>query len=109
MRQPIYQFFHAGLLSLLLCFAVQAKELWIYCPANLLVLEEVERVEQLMTRASSAGYTHMLLTDSKFSRLDEMSERYFQNIKRVRSLADKMRIKIVPLYIQLDTRTTFFR
>ena len=67
-------------LLLLLCYILFpsthlfAQELWVYTQTNLLVPDEVQRVEELMQRAKKAGYTHMLLADSKFSRLGQLDE-----------------------------------
>ena len=51
-----------------------ASELWIYCPTNLLVDENVGKLEALWRRASAAGYTHVLLADSKLAKLDDLGE-----------------------------------
>src|SRR5207249_3803331 len=61
-----------------------AIDLWLYYPANLLVDKNVDTLETIWRRASAAGYTHVLLHDSKFSRLGEMDARYFKNVERVK-------------------------
>ena len=76
--------------------AQASKELWLYYPSNLLVNENVDRLEQIWTRAAKAGYTHALLGDSKFSRLHEMPQRYFDNIDRVKKIAAGLKLKVVP-------------
>lgn len=72
------------------------KELWIYCPANFLLQEECQRVHAIMERAAKAGYTHVMVTDSKFSRLSVMDKRYFDNIEQLKSKAAKLNLKLVP-------------
>ena len=72
------------------------KELWVYCPANFLVDSECERVEAILARAAKAGYTHALVTDSKFSRLAEMDKRYFNHIEHLRATAKELKIALVP-------------
>jgi hypothetical protein len=42
------------------------KERWVYAPANYQVNEQADRIIALMKRAKAAGYTHLLITDSKF-------------------------------------------
>ena len=83
----------------LLSFAAgsaQAVEKWIYCPTNLLVDKNVSELETLWRRAAAAGYTHVLLADSKFNRLGEMDARYFRNVERVKKIAAELKMEIVP-------------
>lgn len=77
---------------------VQAQKLerWVYAPANLLVLQEVERLDQLMKEAAALGYTHILITDSKFSRLPEMNQKYFDHVTRIRDRAKELNLQLVP-------------
>lgn len=85
---------------LLTCFcssaAGQRLERWVYVSTNLLVSENVDRLEQLMRDAAGLGFTHLLLADSKFSRLHEMDERYFRHVERVRRLSDELQLRLVP-------------
>ena len=74
----------------------EKRELWLYKATNLLVDKNVDELATLLERAHAAGYTHMLLTDSKFSRLGELDARYFKNIARVKELAAKHQIELVP-------------
>lgn len=71
-------------------------ERWIYAPVNHLVPEQIDRLERLMERGKEAGYSHFLLADSKFSRLAQMEERYFENIGRVKRKAEGLGLKVVP-------------
>jgi hypothetical protein len=75
---------------------VQAKELWVYTQVNLLVPQEVNRLIGLMERASKVGYTHFLLADSKFSRLSELDQRYFDHIEQVQKRAQELNLTLVP-------------
>ncbi len=72
------------------------RELWIYCPANFLVESECKRVHRVMEQAASAGYTHVLVSDSKFSRLHEMDKRYFNHIAELRAKAAELKLVLVP-------------
>jgi len=49
-----------------------------------------------MRRAAAAGYTHLLLSDSKFSRLGDMDAHYFKNIAMIKELAASLGLEIVP-------------
>ena len=73
-----------------------AYERWLYTPRNLLVDKNVDELETLYRRAAKVGYTHVLLSDSKFSKLGDMDARYFKNIERVKKLAAELKLEIVP-------------
>lgn len=72
------------------------RELWVYCPANFLVEAECQRVHKVMEQAARAGYTHVLVSDSKFSRLHEMDQRYLKNIEQLRAKAAALKLVLVP-------------
>ena len=76
--------------------SLSGQELWVYAQTNLLVPEEVEKIERLMQRAKSAGYTHMLIADSKFSRLSQLDQRYFNHVDRIKKHASNLQIQLVP-------------
>src|SRR5258705_12547762 len=71
-------------------------ERWLYCSQNLWVDKNIDDLEALFRRASKAGYTHVLLSDSKFSKLGDMDARYFRNVERVKKLAAELHLEIVP-------------
>lgn len=73
-----------------------AAELWLYCSQNLWVDKNIDELETLFQRAGKAGYTHVLLSDSKFSKLGDMDARYFRNVARVRRFAASAGLEIVP-------------
>jgi hypothetical protein len=83
-------------LALVLTASAQAPGKWIYKSTNLLVDKNVDELEALMKRGHAAGYTHMILADSKFSRLADMFDRYFNNVERVKKLAAQYHIEIIP-------------
>jgi hypothetical protein len=86
--------------ALLLCAALPVpaavKEFWVYKSTNLLVDANVAEVKSLLGRCKACGVTHLLLADSKFSRLADMDERYFKNAAAVRAAAKDAAIAIVP-------------
>jgi hypothetical protein len=69
---------------------------WIYCAQNLWVDKNIDELETLFQRAGKAGYTHVLLTDSKFSKLGDMDAHYFRNVERVKKIAADAKLEIVP-------------
>src|SRR2546425_657889 len=73
-----------------------ALERWVYCARNLWVDKNIDELETLLRRAAKAGYTHVLLSDSKFAKLGDMDERYFRNIERVKKLAAELKLEIIP-------------
>jgi hypothetical protein len=73
-----------------------SRELWVYYPTNLLVDQNVDKLRQIWGRAAQAGYTHVLLADSKFSRLGAMDKRYFANVERTRQVAAELKLTVVP-------------
>ncbi|HEY6229345.1 MAG TPA: hypothetical protein VI282_19660, partial [Verrucomicrobiae bacterium] len=62
----------------LFTITAHSGELWLYCSQNLWVDKNIDNLEQLFARAGKAGYTHVLLADSKFAKLDDMDARYFK-------------------------------
>ncbi|MBI2923912.1 MAG: hypothetical protein HYY18_22870 [Planctomycetes bacterium] len=91
----------AALVLLLAGFAgaeepLQLKDRWVYVSRNLWVDANIPQVEDIFRRAAKAGYTGILLADSKFSRLEDMDKRYFANVDRLRKLAAELRLEIVP-------------
>ena len=86
------------ILSLLLTAFADAgeKERWIYLPANFQVDAEADRVIGLLERAAKAGYTHALITDSKFSRLETVTGSYRPNVARVKETAKRLKVELVP-------------
>jgi hypothetical protein len=88
------------LLSLFCCLSTRAaepgKELWLYYPTNLLVEKNIDKLQEIWGRAAAAGYTHVLLADSKFSRLNAMDQRYFKNVDRTKTIAAELKLTIVP-------------
>ncbi len=72
------------------------KQYWVYKATNLLVDTNVAEVKSLLTRSKACGVTHMLLTDSKFCRLEDMDARYFKNAAAVREAAKEAGIVIIP-------------
>ena len=96
------QFLFVLLGLLVLCYGAEARadasspDLWIYCPTNLQVDANVDKLEALWTRASKAGYTRVMLADSKFGHLSDVPDHYFKNCARVKQIAERLHLQIVP-------------
>ena len=77
-----------------------ALEKWLYYPTNLLPDENLPKLEAVWKRAAAAGYTKVLLTDSKFAHLEEMGgpnfPKYFPHIEQVKKIAAELKLEIVP-------------
>jgi hypothetical protein len=84
------------ILALSFCQTALAAERWVYAPVNLQVDAEAERITGLLRRSKAMGYTHLLITDSKFSRVPSLQERYFRNVERIATAADELGIILVP-------------
>ena len=75
---------------------VEALERWLYCAQNLWVDKNIDNLEALLRRAAKAGYTHVLISDSKSSKLGDMDARYFRNVDRVKKIAAELNLELVP-------------
>jgi len=71
------------------------KHRWVYLPSNLLVDKNVQTVVGLMERAAKAGYTGVLLSDSKFMRWDILPARYVENVKAVREACRRNKLDCI--------------
>jgi hypothetical protein len=79
--------------------AATVPDLWLYCAANLLPDENIPKLQEVWTRAAAAGYTHVLLADSKFAKLDDLEsnrDRYFAHIAQVKRIAADLHLQLVP-------------
>ena len=88
------------LLVAALSSSAQALDKWFYYPTNLLPDENIPKLEAVWKRAAAAGYTKVLLTDSKFAHLEEMGgpnfPKYFPHIEQVKKIAAELKLEIVP-------------
>jgi hypothetical protein len=76
--------------------APRVEHRWFYVQTNLLPVANVEKTLALMERAAKAGYNGMVLADSKIETLDHVPDGYTANVKRVRDLATKLHIELIP-------------
>ena len=74
-------------------------ELWLYYPTNFQPKESISKLEPIWRRAAKAGYTKVLLTDSKFAKLGDlggMEKQYFGNVEKAKKLAGELKLELVP-------------
>jgi hypothetical protein len=79
--------------------AADRPQLWLYCPTNLAVDQNVEKLRDLWKRAAAVGYEHVLLADSKMAKLGdlgEMTKHYFANVEKTKRIAADMKLELVP-------------
>jgi len=95
-RRPAQLPLLLGLLVLCCALRAPALERWFYVSQNLWVDQNITNVLALMQRAAQAGYTHMLVNDSKFSRLATMDAHYFNNVNLIKQAATNLNLEIVP-------------
>ncbi len=79
--------------------AQEKPELWLYSPTNLQVDANVGKLDALWRRAAAAGYSKVLLADSKMAKLGDlgdMTKTYFRNVEAVKKLAAELNLDIVP-------------
>jgi len=69
---------------------------WVLYYLNFWNDSNVTDLQAVMTRAAQAGYTHFLIYDSKFSFLNTMDARYFNNVAKVKNTAAVLELEIVP-------------
>src|SRR5688572_18086633 len=82
--------------TLALLLAQELPERWIYCQTNLQVDANADALDVLWRRAAKAGYTGVLLADSKGAKLGDVPKVYFKNAERMKALAAELKLKIVP-------------
>ena len=93
-----------GLLAALLAGAVAQAEAppaptkwqWVYAPVNFQVDARVDELLALAKRAKAAGYNGLLVSDSKFGRLQERPANYYANLARLRKTAGELGLDLVP-------------
>ena len=83
-----------------------ALERWFMVNQNLWVDQNITNLVTLMQRAAGAGYTHMLLGDSKFCRLATMDAHYFRNVATIKQRRSTWGWKLCQRCFRLVTRTT---
>src|SRR5688572_392781 len=93
------------LLAALACLSPQEKtgprDRWFYFPFDLREEKHVAKFEGLAARAQRAGYNAVLLEDPCFGKLPLMGEGYFRNVERVKAIAAKHGLSLIPALFQI--------
>jgi hypothetical protein len=76
-------------------------ELSLYYSLDLRKDGQVLELERVWRRAAAAGYTRVMLADVHFARPSDMDGHYRANAARVRSLASRLGLAIVPGVFQV--------
>jgi hypothetical protein len=74
-------------------------DLWLYYATNFQANESIPKLESIWRRAAKAGYSKILLTDSKFAKLGDlggMEKYYFANVAKTKKLAEELNLELVP-------------
>ena len=77
----------------------EQPQLWLYYSTNLQVDKNIESLRDTWSRAAKVGYTHVLITDSKFAKLGDlgdMTRPYFRNIEKTKQIASELKLQLVP-------------
>src|SRR6266700_3243223 len=94
-----------GVLLVLVCLcsipalAQEKPQLWLYYATNLQVDKNIDAIREIWGRAAKAGYTHVMLTDSKMAKLGElgsMTKTYYDNVAKTKQIAADLKLHIVP-------------
>lgn len=79
--------------------ADQKPDLYLYYPTNLLVDRNVDQIQDIWKRAADAGYSRVVLADSKLVRLGKLEgseKHYMANVARVKAIAQRLHLQIIP-------------
>ncbi len=71
------------------------RKLWFYLSMNFLVKEKLEASLALLERAEKAGYTGVVVADSKFARWDVLPPRYAAGVARFRRRCRELGLECV--------------
>jgi hypothetical protein len=72
------------------------RQLWLYYSTNFQSKGSVEKAQQIWSRAAKAGYTHVMLADSKLSHLATEPDFYFRNVEEAKKIAADLHLTLVP-------------
>ena len=77
--------------------AASAQKRWVYVSSNLYVDENIPKIENVLRRASAAGYNGVLFADTKTLtwRLLDKPDRWKANAAKLRALATSLRMELV--------------
>src|SRR5581483_238193 len=79
--------------------AQDKPDLYLYYPTNLLVDKNVDQLQAIWKRAADAGYSRVVLADSKLARLGKLEgseKHYMANLARTKAIAGQSHLQIIP-------------
>ena len=76
--------------------AAEDARLWVYATANFQVDASTDKLLALLKRAKAAGYDGAVVTDYKFGKIDGRIARYYRNLERTRTTAQKLGMELIP-------------
>ena len=69
---------------------------YFYYSADLGDGKNIAKLEEVWQRALKAGYAKVVLADGKFDTMDLQSPEYFQNVLRVKKIAQQLNFEVIP-------------
>jgi hypothetical protein len=69
----------------------------VYAARNLLDDKSVDDLVTLVQRAQKCGFNGLVISDYKFTILDRLPPRYFENAARLRRAATEAKVEIIPM------------
>jgi hypothetical protein len=75
--------------------AATLEHRWVYLPMNLLVDKNIDEGIGILERAAKAGYTGVVLGDSKFMRWDRLPKQYARNAGRFRQAIRDLKLAAI--------------
>ena len=81
-------------------------DLYLYYQTNFLVDKNVDAAQEIWSRAAKAGYTKIVVADSKMGKLGDMDKRYFQNLDRAKKIAADLKMEIIPAVFHIGYSNT---
>jgi hypothetical protein len=76
--------------------ASDEARLWVYATANFQVDASTDKLLALLKRAKAADYDGAVVTDYKFGKIDGRIDRYYRNLERTRTTAQKLGMELIP-------------
>jgi hypothetical protein len=84
----------------------EKPELYLYHQINFYVDKNLEVAEKLWSRAAKAGYTKVIVADSKLAKLADMDKRYFQNLDHAKKIAADLKLELIPTLFHIGYSNT---
>jgi hypothetical protein len=76
--------------------AAEEARLWVYATANFQVDASTDKLLALLKRAKVADYDGAVVTDYKFGKIDGRIDRYYRNLERTQTTAQKLGMELIP-------------